>query len=417
MIVVCRRGTTPGVAIPEGDEWREKAPGSPVGRFSSNLVIDPGIERLSGSSTCRPSSFRMRKFAPAVVAFTLAALPASAADPYLHGDPYWLLLHEPALIQELKLSATQKQAYRALFDELDLRYFPLRNKRREEALAGVAKLNTEAKEKLHTILNADQERRIGEILLQEIGYESLLRDDVAARMRYTESQRKRIKLITEETETAVAKIQAELKEGRPPQELEKRNTEVAAEQQKKLFAVLKPDQQATLKKLLGSPFDLAKLGRATYKAPELVDSTEWINSSSPQRIADLRGKVVVVHFYAFGCINCIRNFPWYREWTERFQGRDVAIIGIHTPETASERDSSNVRRKAADEKFAFPVLIDAKSENWNAWGNAMWPSVYLIDKQGYLRYFWAGELKWQGTDGERIMRDRIEELLAEKSAE
>lgn len=359
----------------------------------------------------------MRKFAPAVVALLLAALPASAADPYVNGDPYWLLLHEPALIQELKLSATQRQAYRALFDELDLRYFPLRNKRRDEALGGVAKLNTEAKEKLHAILNTDQERRISEVFLQEIGYDSLLRDDVAARMRYTESQRKRIKLITEETEAAVAKIQAELKEGRPPLELEKRNTEVAAEQQKKLFAVLKPDQQATLKKLLGSPFDLTRLGRATYRPPELVDSTEWINSPSPQRIADLRGKVVVVHFYAFGCINCIRNFPWYREWTERFQGRDVAIIGIHTPETASERESSSVRRKAADEKFAFPVLIDGKSENWNAWGNAMWPSVYLIDKQGYLRYFWAGELKWQGTDGERIMRDRIEELLAEKLPE
>ena len=83
------------------------------------------------------------------------------------------------------------------------------------------------------------------------------------------------------------------------------------------------------------------------------------------------------------------------------------LIGIHTPETASERESANVRRKAEAEKFAFPVLIDGDKQNWNAWGNAMWPSVYLIDKRGYVRQFWPGELKWQGNDGEKHMRDWI----------
>jgi peroxiredoxin len=123
-----------------------------------------------------------------------------------------------------------------------------------------------------------------------------------------------------------------------------------------------------------------------------------------------------VHFYAADCINCIRNYPWYREWHQRFKDKPVALIGIHTPETEAERDASAVRKKAADAKLEFPILIDGRNENWNAWGNSMWPSVYVIDKRGYLRFFWPGELKWQGNDGEKYMRERIEQLLLEPAA-
>ena len=89
------------------------------------------------------------------------------------------------------------------------------------------------------------------------------------------------------------------------------------------------------------------------------------------------------------------------------------MIGIHTPETAAERDAAHVRQKAAEAELSFPILIDGKSENWNAWGNSMWPSVYLVDKRGYLRYFWPGEFKWEGATGDEWMGARIEELLAE----
>jgi len=92
------------------------------------------------------------------------------------------------------------------------------------------------------------------------------------------------------------------------------------------------------------------------------------------------------------------------------------MIGIHTPETAAERDAAHVRQKAAEAELSFPILIDGKSENWNAWGNSIWPCVYVIDKQGYLRHFWAGELKWQGNDGEKFLRDRIEALLNEPAS-
>ncbi len=176
---------------------------------------------------------------------------------------------------------------------------------------------------------------------------------------------------------------------------------------------MSPVQKSVWQKSLGQDFDLTKLGRAKFKAPEFIDSGEWLNSEKPLTLESLAGKVVVVHFYAFGCINCIRNFPTYLDWQERFRGKDVVIIGIHTPETAAEQDSGNVKDKAGEAKFQFPVLIDKTKANWDAWGNSMWPSVYLIDKRGYLRHFWPGELKWQGATGDVWMRERIEDLLSE----
>ena len=74
----------------------------------------------------------------------------------------------------------------------------------------------------------------------------------------------------------------------------------------------------------------------------------------------------------------------------------------------------SIRKKAKEEKLLFPVLVDNERQNWNAWGNSMWPTVYLIDKQGYMRTYWMGELKWQGTDGEKVIREQIEELLSEE---
>jgi peroxiredoxin len=95
--------------------------------------------------------------------------------------------------------------------------------------------------------------------------------------------------------------------------------------------------------------------------------------------------------------------------------RGLRIIGIHTPESEGERDQGVLEAKIKEAQFEFPVAVDNSRNIWNAWGNGIWPSVYLIDKRGYLRYWWYGELKWQGKDGEAIMRQRIEELLAERS--
>ncbi|NUQ62173.1 MAG: redoxin domain-containing protein [Pirellulales bacterium] len=112
-------------------------------------------------------------------------------------------------------------------------------------------------------------------------------------------------------------------------------------------------------------------------------------------------------------MNCIRNYPWYKGWQESFAEKGLVVLGIHTPEGSSEHELDNVRRAAAESGLTFPILLDNEKLNWNAWGNSMWPSVYLIDQQGYVRYWWYGELNWQGAEGEKLLRKRIEEMLAD----
>lgn len=90
------------------------------------------------------------------------------------------------------------------------------------------------------------------------------------------------------------------------------------------------------------------------------------------------------------------------------------MIGIHTPESRGEGEIENVRKKVKEAGFTFPVAIDNQARNWQSWGNKWWPSVYLIDRQGYVRYRWDGELNYKGLKGEELMRQKISELLAEK---
>ncbi|QDU25340.1 Thiol-disulfide oxidoreductase YkuV [Anatilimnocola aggregata] len=352
-----------------------------------------------------------------VVAFAslLSGLTARGADPFAGADPSWALLHEPAVVAELKLSSTQRVAYQELMDSVDLRFFPLRNKSREVVVAVVDEIMGECQQKLNTLLLPAQSKRFREILMRKLGTAALVRDDLDLQMDYTDEQLKQLKTIVDKAAAAVTALEKEASEGKPRQPLEEKFKDVKLKEQQEILALLKPAQRTKWQQAVGAPFDLSRLGQTAYRAPEIVDTKDWINSPA-MKLADQRGKVVVLHFYAFGCSNCIHNYPWYREWHDKFQGKDVVLIGVHTPETAGEREAANVRSSATKEKFAFPVVIDGKSENWNAWGNSMWPSVYLIDKRGYLRHFWPGELKWQGLDGEKYMRERIEQLLTETDA-
>ena len=133
--------------------------------------------------------------------------------------------------------------------------------------------------------------------------------------------------------------------------------------------------------MLGQPFSLDRVSQVGCVAPELREVSAWINSE-PLTLSQLRGKVVVVHFWAFGCINCIRNLPHYQGWYEKFDPAGLTIIGLQTPETEAERSLENLKRQVTERKIAYPVAFDSASENWKAWGNDMWPSVYLIDKKG-----------------------------------
>jgi hypothetical protein len=99
---------------------------------------------------------------------------------------------------------------------------------------------------------------------------------------------------------------------------------------------------------------------------------------------------------------------------ERYKNSEVVIIGIHTPETETERQIEKLKKKLEDAGLTHPVAVDNELANWNRYGNRIWPCVYLIDKKGNGRFRWDGELKWQGAKGDTIMHDKIKLLLKER---
>ncbi|HEY5913029.1 MAG TPA: redoxin domain-containing protein [Verrucomicrobiae bacterium] len=150
-------------------------------------------------------------------------------------------------------------------------------------------------------------------------------------------------------------------------------------------------------------------------APELRGNS-WLNVPPGEKLslASRKGKVTVVHFWTFGCINCKRNLPFYNEWQKKFSTKGLEIIGIHSPETDDERDPANVVKKVKEYGITYPVLIDENSVNWKTWQQRYWPAVYLVDKQGRVRFAWEGELEYQGAGGNAKMTQLIQTLLNER---
>jgi peroxiredoxin len=339
--------------------------------------------------------------------------PACAADPFEGASPIWSLVHEPAVVRDLDLTADQLARYRDLLDRYDARFFPLRNDPADTVGRDATAVLGELTEELQRLLSKAQLRRLLQIQARVQGTPFLIQPEIAGAMEFTPGQRLEIEQLVDGGLQATAALRERLAQGEERTVLEAEYTRLKEAEVKAVQALLEPRQITAWKQALGPEFALESLGRPTYRAPELIDSGAWINSE-PVSLEDLAGRVVVVHFYACGCINCIHNYPVYLDWSRRFRDKDVTIIGIHTPETAAESDAAHVRTQAAEAGFDFPVLIDTDKANWEAWGNSMWPSVYLIDKRGRLRFFWPGELRWQGATGDAWMAERIEELLAER---
>lgn len=151
--------------------------------------------------------------------------------------------------------------------------------------------------------------------------------------------------------------------------------------------------------------DLPDLGAA----PEFQNDV-WLNSDVPVTLADQRGKVVLLEFWTFGCINCQRTIPFVQEWQAQYEGDDFTVISIHYPEFAYEREVDNVRDALARYDITYPVAIDNDRHTWRAYNQRYWPTTYLIDKNGRIRYQHIGEFS-RGSDQEAVAA--IEALMAE----
>ena len=162
-----------------------------------------------------------------------------------------------------------------------------------------------------------------------------------------------------------------------------------------------------------APCEGTRGGQIGNCAPEFAGTQEWINSQ-PLLMQELRGKVVLIDFWTYSCINCIRTLPFLQAWHERYTGEGLVIVGVHTPEFEFEKVYDNVVQATKDMGVAWPVVQDNGRSVWRSYNNRFWPAKYLIDKDGVIRYRHFGEGRYAETEQE--IRRLLEDLGAASEA-
>jgi len=140
-------------------------------------------------------------------------------------------------------------------------------------------------------------------------------------------------------------------------------------------------------------------------APELATG-EWINSE-PLKLNELRGRVVLLEFWTFGCINCRNTLPFVQSWADRYRDKGFIVIGVHSPEFDEEKNVEHLRSEVTSLGIRYAVVTDNNYQTWNAYKVEAWPTVFLLDKQGRIRWMHVGE------GGYREAEQLIQKLLAE----
>ena len=143
--------------------------------------------------------------------------------------------------------------------------------------------------------------------------------------------------------------------------------------------------------------------------PSLNGAVEWLNSK-PLTPAGLRGKVVVIDFWTYTCVNWSRTLPYVRAWSEKYKDKGLVVIGVHTPEFPFEKNIDNIRSAMKEMKIDYPVAVDSNYGIWNAFNNEYWPAVYIVDAQGRIRFHHFGEGAYDETESV------IQQLLVEAGA-
>lgn len=147
------------------------------------------------------------------------------------------------------------------------------------------------------------------------------------------------------------------------------------------------------------------------KAPDIISGGQWLNTDTPLSLSgNLKGKVVLIDFWTYTCINCIRTLPYLKNWHEKYKDLGLVIVGVHSPEFEFEKDFQNLSKAVDDFEIKYPVVQDNFFSTWRAYNNTYWPAKYLIDSNGNLRYFHFGEGNYNETE------EAIQKLLLELGA-
>jgi thiol-disulfide isomerase/thioredoxin len=377
-------------------------------RFLRRLVVAAAL----AASLVAPA----RSGAQDPAAATQPAAPSLPFNPATYVPQVILpLLHTPQVQAELGIEGAKLGQLEQLFATVDGDWWRARSLPPAEQRAAITKVEKAVKTWLTGALPRERLVRLADLERRAQGGRVLLREDVAEVVGLEPAQQEKLLAAARATESAAAALGRVFQTGGGQGDLEKAALLAARERELKLPGdLLSEEQQKEWRRIVGAPFDTVTLDRIYPMAPELAPSATWINAK-PVALAGLRGKVVILHFYAFECVNCQRNLPIYAEWHRAFADKGVVVIGVQTPETEAEKDSGKVMAAAKEAGIDYPVAFDGDSATWKAWGNTMWPTVYVIDQQGYLRVWWQGELKGPGGKGDEVISTAVEKLLAGKA--
>ncbi len=332
------------------------------------------------------------------------------------------LAHSIQAQEEMNLPPELYDAFDRILREADRDCLRVRHESPETQWPILAAAEKKVAKGIGELVGAESLHRLRQLELQGQGVRAYVRPEVIEFLQMDADQVQQLRALFDRTDQASRQSRQSMKSlySRDADANEANTAAVAAARVLNLSAsevkaanrIITHEQRKRFQAALGTKRDTSKFDRVYAQAPELIDSGQWYQDRKTTLQAH-RGKVILLHFYAFQCHNCHANFPIYNRWQEKLMEKGAVVIGIQTPETRAESEPDRITQAAAENQFDFPVLYDLEKENWNVWSNNVWPAVYVIDKRGYIRYWWLGELQWQGAKGDKLIERLVSSLLLE----
>ena len=318
------------------------------------------------------------------------------------------MVHSEEGQKELGIPSEIEPAFDQFLRKVSAPWMRWRNQPSTEQRESIAKAETAVVSELRRRMGGVAVARLRQLELQAQGARAFLRPDVAEFLNLNPEQTTKLQALFENSDRALNQVGSLGSAGRTRYAAALSRFRQAEQTASDRW--LTTEQRSLWRGALGELRETTAFQRVYPMAPELVDSGVWLDERAI-RLSELRGSVVLLHFYAFQCHNCHANFAIYNRWHRTLRDKGIVVVGIQTPETEDERDTGKVLAAARKAGFEFPVLVDTKSANWEAWGTTMWPTVYVIDRRGYVRNWWMGELNWKGATNDRSVEQLAERLL------
>ena len=350
----------------------------------------------------------------------LSSLPLSADEPLKrrplpaqdHRIPRTLfpLIHSAEAQRELGIQGRDLDPLETVLRNIDVEWLRVRNKTEAE-IHPILDRGTEA------VLNHLRERhgeaavaRLHQLELQAQSVRALLRAELIDALELTTVQVRDLGRLFDATDDLRRRARLLVRPPTPPN-LAPYQKALASE---RITAerMLTADQIQRWNSLLGPKQNMATFERVHPLAPAALESGAWLNGTNAS-LAALRGRVIIVHFYAFQDAASRSAGQACNRWHRTFANNGLSVIGIQSPKTDYERDYARTALTALRDRFQFPVLFDADKANWDAWGNDTWPTLFVVDRRGYIRGWWSGSLQNSNAGGETQIEQMLRRLLAE----